>query len=335
MQISRSFIRLPYGFDAERLAKEVRALPHALWMTHPSGFHGNSAVPLVSRDGGDNDDMQGRMCTTRHLEGAPYLQQVMASFGEVLGRSRLMKLAPGAEVSLHVDFNYHWYTRVRIHIPVITNSGVIFFCGNERVHMNAGECWIFNSWNRHRVINSGAEERVHLVLDTAGSSRFWQTVRQMEQLDPVRDNESIDAMVRMVPFEPGKKAEIRTENFNIAPVMSPGEVDALVREVIADFAGNPNNDARLVASYRELLTDFAKDWRELWLRYGYSREGWSHYEAVISHVRRRLHPQNRALVTESNDIGVNPIVIQRILNAALATDQFERFAATRSSGEAP
>lgn len=327
MQISRPFIRLPYRFDARRLAEEVRALPDHLWMTHPAGFPGNSAVPLVSRDGGDNDDMQGRMCTTPHLDEAPYLQQVMASFDEVLGRSRLMKLAPGAEVSLHVDFNYHWYSRVRIHIPVLTNSGVIFFCGNERVHMKEGECWIFNSWNRHRVINSGAEERVHLVLDTAGSSRFWQTVRQMERLDPEKDAEAIEGMVRMVPFEPEKKAEIRTERFNIAPVMAPGEVDALVAEVIADFARNARNDAGLVAAYRELLTDFAKDWRELWLRYGYGREGWPHYEALIDRVRRRLHPKNRALVTESNDIGVNPIVVQRILNAALATDQFERFVA--------
>jgi hypothetical protein len=326
LQLSRPFIRLPYGFDAQRLAGEVRALPDSLWMAHPSGFPGNSAVSLVSREGKDNDDMQGRMCTTPHLDGAPCLQQVMASFGEVLGRSRLMKLAPGAEVSLHVDFNYHWHTRVRIHIPVITNPGVTFFCGDESLHMKAGECWIFDSWNRHRVVNGGAGERVHLVLDIAGSSRFWQTVRKMEQLDPARDTGAIERTVRYVPFEAGARVEILTENFNIAPVMAPGELDALVREVVADFAANPKNDAGLAAAYSELLTDFARDWRELWLQYGYRREGWPEYEAAITRVRRRLHPKRRALVTKSNDIGVNPIVVQRILNAALATDQYERFA---------
>jgi hypothetical protein len=283
-------------------------------------------VPLVSRDGGDNDDMQGGMQPTRHLDDAPYLQQVMASFGEVLGRSRLMKLAPGCEVSLHVDFNYHWYTRVRIHIPVITNPGVVFICGPERLHMKAGECWIFNSWNRHRVVNQGAEDRVHLVLDTTGSSRFWQTVRDMEGFDPVRDVAEIDRRVTAVPFDPDTRVPLETENFNIAPVMSPGELEALIRELIVDFAGNPKTDATLVANYRDLLTDFARDWRVLWLRFGYGRDGWPHYEAAINSVRERLHAQNRALVTGSNDIGVNPIILQRILNAALAPDQYVRFA---------
>lgn len=61
MQISRPFIRLPYGFDAERLAEQVRSLPDAVWMSQPRAFRGNTAVPVVSRDGGDNDDMHGRM----------------------------------------------------------------------------------------------------------------------------------------------------------------------------------------------------------------------------------------------------------------------------------
>ena len=61
------------------------------------------------------------MQETGHLKACPYIRQAIASFGEVFGRSRLMKLGTGSEVSQHVDFNYHWYTRVRIHIPIITN----------------------------------------------------------------------------------------------------------------------------------------------------------------------------------------------------------------------
>ena len=38
-----------------------------------------------------------------------------------------------AELNLHVDFNYHWFSRVRIHIPVITHPSVIFHCGRERL----------------------------------------------------------------------------------------------------------------------------------------------------------------------------------------------------------
>ena len=128
MDIARPFIRLPFSFDAAKMSEEVLRLPDSAWMAHPSRMQGNSAVALLSRGGGDNDEFEGAMAETPHLKLCPYVRQAMASFGEVLGRSRFMKLAGNSEVSLHVDFNYHWVSRVRIHIPVITNPEVIFYC---------------------------------------------------------------------------------------------------------------------------------------------------------------------------------------------------------------
>jgi len=91
---------------------------------------------------------------------------------------RLMRLNAGCEVSPHVDFNYHWYSRVRIHIPIVTNPQVIFYCGDQQIHMQAGECWIFDSWRRHKVINSSDQDRVHLVIDTAYRYSRPRTDRQ-------------------------------------------------------------------------------------------------------------------------------------------------------------
>ena len=286
---------------------------------------GNSAVALLSRDGRDNDDFEGRMSETPHLQACPYVRQVIASFGEVFGRSRLMKLAAGAEVSPHVDFNYHWYTRVRIHIPVITNPQVTFYCGNQGVHMRAGESWIFNSWYRHRVTNESNEDRVHLVIDTAGSSRFWEMARSMEKYDPSADAAEIDKIAKPIPFEAGKDVEIHAERYNIAPVMSPGEVDALVSELISDFEHNSNNDPALISEYKTMLLDFTKDWREVWHLHGYSRAGWPRYQEAIDRVTAQLRPNPRALTTQSNDIGVNPIIVQRILRSALAVDKMSQF----------
>ena len=198
MEIDRPFVRLPFSFDAERMADEAEQLPQSAWMQHPSRMSGNSAVALVSRNGEDNDDFDGLMQETSHLQSCPYIRQAMASFGEVFGRSRLMKLGAGAEVAQHVDFNYHWYTRVRIHVPIITNPKVTFYCADQQTHMLAGECWIFNSWRRHRVANESAEDRIHLVIDTAGSSRFWQLVRDMQQYDSLAEADKIDALVNMV-----------------------------------------------------------------------------------------------------------------------------------------
>ncbi len=294
-------------------------------MAHPSRMSGNSAVALISRGGGENDDFDGAMAETPHLQACPYVRQVIASFGEVFGRSRLMKLGAGAEVSQHVDFNYHWYTRVRIHIPVTTNPAVIFYCGDQRVHMRAGECWIFNAWKRHRVTNDSDQDRVHLVVDTAGSSRFWNVVHTMAQYDSLADSAKIGELTKFITYEPGKDVEIMTEQYNISPVMSPGEVDALVAGVIREFETNPDNEPDLIASYKKVLIDFAKDWREVWNLHGYQREGWQKYQDAIDRVSGALNPNPRALVTQSNDIGVNPIIVQRILRSALAVDKMRHF----------
>lgn len=309
LDIGQPFIRLPYTFDAERLADEIGGIADSAWMPHPQRMTGNSAVALISRDGTDNDDFNGRMQETGHLQGCVYLRQVLASFDEVLGRSRLMKLAAGSEVAQHVDFNYHWYSRVRIHIPVLTNSQVTFYCADQKTNMRAGESWIFNAWRRHRVTNESAQDRIHLVIDTAGSARFWDMLRKA--VDGSQEPQH-------VPYVAGDVKGIRTEQHNIAAVMAPGEVDALVSELIRDFEFNPKNDVVLVNSYRSLLFDFSKDWREIWLQHGDAKSAWPLYQSVIDKAHRRMAPDQRAIVTQSNDIGVNPIIVQRILRSALA-----------------
>ena len=319
VRLTQPFIRLPWKFDAERLAAEMLAVRAGAWMPHPSGLAGNSAVALVSRGGADNDDFAGAMEPTQHLEESAYHRQVLAHFDEVLARSRWMKLAPGHEVSLHVDFNHHWRHRVRMHIPLVTTPEVIFTCGPESVHMAAGECWLFDNWRRHQVVNAGPAERVHLVIDLAGSAAFWQGVRDAQQAQaqgaPLGD--------RAVPFDPEVSRMPETERFNDLPVMVPGELDALVEEVITDFSAQPRNDPRLVAGYRQQLLDFARDWRALWHRHGLDPRGEAAYRAAMQELVSGLLPNPRALLMASNGVGVNPVIRQRILAAVLMPELFQ------------
>ncbi|NND81811.1 MAG: aspartyl/asparaginyl beta-hydroxylase domain-containing protein [Gammaproteobacteria bacterium] len=321
MELSRPFIRLPFNFDAERLSQEVSQFDASCWMAHPNRLGGNTAVPLVSQGGQDNDEFSGRMLPTPHLLRCEYIQQIMAQFDEVFARSRLMKLAAGAEVSPHVDFNYHWYNRVRIHIPVITNPDVIFYCGEDQLHMQAGECWIFDSWRNHNVINRSPHDRVHLVLDTAGSAAFWQRVRAMQAMD----NDEVEA--QNIAYQPGLKVQIKTERYNVAPVMAPGELEAIARELTADFRANPDNDPTLVTKYAALLSDLAKDWRQTYLQYGFESAGLPHYQALLNRCVQSMDKNPRALVVASTNVGVNPIIMQRILRAALFPDQRAAFSA--------
>src|SRR5882672_8179005 len=182
MRLPRPFFRLPLRFDAERLRAEVDQVPAEAWARHPNVVEGNSSVRLISVEGTENDEVDGVMLATEHLRRAPYIRQVLASFGVVWSRSRLMRLAPGAEVPPHADINYHWYTRVRLHVPIVTRPEVRFSCGDQVVHMAAGEAWLFDNWRQHRVENPTPAERIHLVADTSGTAAFWQFVLGSQQV---------------------------------------------------------------------------------------------------------------------------------------------------------
>ena len=325
MKLAQPFVRLPYQFDALQLAREIAELSNDAWMEHPSKLVGNLAIPLISLNGQRNNDFNGPMASTPELLSCEYMQQVMASFGEVLARSRLMRLNAGAQVSEHVDFNYHWYSRVRIHIPIITNSQVMFHCGDQAIHMRAGECWIFDSWRRHKVINNSDQDRVHLVIDTSGSSRFWETVRQMESFGINGDTPLLQTKINAHPYQPGLQSSIKTERYNIAPVMAPGELEAIANELIGDIENNPKNDPEIAARYKIILLNLAKDWRQIWHLYGYEEAGWTEYRALLRYTANQLDRNPLALHHGSNQVGLNPIIMQRLINAALNVEQLNAY----------
>ena len=133
-------------------------------------------MPLITPGGAVTDGFEGAMAATSSLRSCPYIMEIMAELGCVWGRSRLMGLAPGREVPPHVDSHYYWRTHHRLHIPVITNPGVSFNCGDQTVHMAAGECWMFDSFRFHDVQNKGSEQRIHLVIDTVGGGRLFELI---------------------------------------------------------------------------------------------------------------------------------------------------------------
>lgn len=266
MKLKREFYRLPLRFDLERMQQEIAQFAPSEWVPHHEHFKGNSAIPLVSVNGEFNNDFKGVMQPTSALLRCEYLQQVIASFGEVVGRSRLMRLDAGCEVPLHSDINYHWYKRVRVHIPITTQEDVIFQCGDKRVHMAAGDCWIFDSWKFHKVENNSDHTRVHLVIDFAGSSRFWAMVEQVA--------EDANTPVKRLDYQPKKQVDIRTERNNYQIIMSPGEIELLVNDLVVDSQSCRVSTAEIKAQFDRLLRDFVSDWRELWLLYGEDKAGW-------------------------------------------------------------
>jgi hypothetical protein len=89
------FYRLPVRFEVDRLRSEVSALPPEAWVVHPNADNRNSAVRLISVEGGENAAVNGIMRMIPHLERSPFLRQVLTDFGVVRSRSRLLRLAAG------------------------------------------------------------------------------------------------------------------------------------------------------------------------------------------------------------------------------------------------
>jgi hypothetical protein len=313
LRLPTEFVRLPFKFDVEQLSSEVQAFSESDWIPHPQGFAGNLSIPLISLRGEMNNSFNGPMKATQHLERSPYIRQVLATIGEVYGRSRLMGLAAGCAVPQHRDINYHWYNRVRIHIPVITNPDVLFFCGDTYVHMEAGDTWIFDSWKPHSVENRSSENRVHLVVDTAGSARFWQMVGESEWRCAKRTVRPAVAKDQVVAYDSDSSAQVQTEQFNAPIVMHPGEVDALLIDIAMDLRAHAKNDRQAAVAFEMMLQNFRKEWRRLWSLYGESSEGWPHFRSLIESVRLPSTP----LLLASNNGSAIRTFSARVLNAAL------------------
>jgi len=276
MRLDQPFLKLPIRFDADALAADVRALPAAAWVPHPTGFKGNEAVRLVSVGGGANDDFNGEMAATEQLLASRYVMQVMDAIGGVWGRSRLMGLGPGGDVPQHVDTHYYWRTHWRIHVPIVTNPAVTFSCGPETVHMAAGECWLFDSFRWHKVQNGGDAQRIHLVLDTVGGPRFW---------DLVEEAKSGRAEERLVAPAPASAAppELVFERINLTPVMSPWQLRTHVAFLAERSVPHP-----VLAALLGRLERFVDDWTVAWAQHGSERSGWPTYMTLLDGLKTDL-----------------------------------------------
>ena len=315
MKLETEFVKLPLLFDVERLQKEIGQFGEDEWMPHATGYSGNLSIPLISLQGEFNDAMHGPMRTTTALERCPYIQQIMTTFGEVFSRSRLMRLEGGCEVPPHIDINYHWYNRVRIHVPITTTEDVLFYVGDRHVHMGAGEAWIFDSWREHTVKNNSDKTRVHLVLDTTGSPRFWELAKQGDW--PFAERQRSVSAPRFVHYQPGAPVNVRSETYNSPLVMSPGEIENLVGILADDLDTSPDADEAAKQDFIDLTRSFVHAWREVWSEHGMKPHGWPHYHELVNRVDKALQLINPDLVLESNGVEVTKAFRGLVLFSAI------------------
>ena len=161
--------RLRLTFDRARLRDDVeRALSaHAAAQNHRAYHNGGWAgVGLMTANGQPEEigSFEGTFEPTKALQSTPYLAHVLDQLACEKQRVRIMQLAPGADIFWHRD---HELDRgvVRVHIPVVTNRGVLMQLCHEDCRWQPGEFWFGDFAFPHRLRNTSRETRIHVVLD--------------------------------------------------------------------------------------------------------------------------------------------------------------------------
>lgn len=311
MKLHSRFIQLPVLFDADALARELASLRESDWMPHPAGYAGNDFLPLIAAHGDpSNESFDGPMRPTPFLSAErPYLMEVLGHLGAVWGRTRLMRLSGHAEVSEHADVNYYWRERMRVHVPIITQPTVSFHCGPETVHMAPGECWVFDTWSLHRVINDQTESRIHLVADTVGGEGMLRLLSQGRSPAAPAPNW---APRKLGPS--GVRPNLEFESVNTPKVMSPWELREHVNFLLAEAVPNQAVAQRIA----RVSSAFLHRWRALWSAYGEDAAGWPRYRAALSQYVQDLRSVRAEDLLLVNEVDFLSSLQSMVLGVALA-----------------
>lgn len=313
MRLDTEFIQIPLLFDANLLATEVAGFSESDWQPHPEGHRGNVALPLLAVNGDPyNNATKGVMRPTPQLERCPYLMQVLAALEAPIGRTRLMRIDGNAEATEHVDVNYYWQQRMRVHIPIVTDPAVRFLCGDKSLHMQPGEAWIFDTWRMHNVINPCPSRRIHLVIDTTGSGSLSNLLdRGRRPFDPTE--RQVDAP-RFVAYQIGKWVNLQHEVDNFPVVMSPQEQRLLYSNIERVL---PESDAA-GALHAEVMHHLDA-WQAVWSRHAFRTSGWHEYDQLIERSTQMLGRFKNA-VRLANQVDAAYAIQQILIAPALNTD---------------
>ena len=87
--------------------------------------------------------------------------------GTALGRIMVVKLLPGGRVMPHIDIGMYFQSHHRFHVPITTNSGVVFTgpINTIPIHMPKGVLCQLMNLQLHGVENNSNDYRTHIIID--------------------------------------------------------------------------------------------------------------------------------------------------------------------------
>lgn len=176
--------------------------------------------------------------------------------------------------------------------------------------MKAGEAWIFDNWRRHDVLNPAADRRVHLVIDTVGSTQFRRDVAR--GYSPFGNGAGSEP--ELVPYVEESGIPLELERVNHPVVMSPWEMEALARIIIDGL--DPAGQALARDKFRGALDAFIADWRSIWTIDGERDSGWPKYQSLLDRFDAKIDALAGELYLE-NGCRADEIARQYLIRVAL------------------
>ena len=192
-----------------------------------------------------------------------------------------------------------------------TRPEVRFYCGDENVHMAAGEAWVFDNWRLHRVENptqprahpSGCRHFGKLELLAAGG--IHRRIRYSGSHHRLRCSPERQSADGANPARAGH---------------DPAEVDLLIIDLRAELmlaADSPDGAAHLTR-YHLLLDALCRDWRQLFGLYGTRQEGWREFVMLRDRVRAASRSFGDSIIMRTNRVAAHPVLEGRVLRAMLS-----------------
>ncbi|QIK81140.1 aspartyl/asparaginyl beta-hydroxylase domain-containing protein [Lysobacter sp. HDW10] len=163
--------------DVDALRAAVLAIPESVWDEEnagkPNKFEAlDSTRHIVFRFVDSTKDWRASHDRPRWAEFeqllSPVLAQATRDYGYVRGafpRVMLARMKPGGVIQTHIDANPAAKWPHKIHVPLQTSPGAVFFVGETGHHLPLDRAVEVNNLGPHGVRNDADIDRIHLIFE--------------------------------------------------------------------------------------------------------------------------------------------------------------------------
>ncbi|MGK5092457.1 sulfotransferase [Deltaproteobacteria bacterium TL4] len=300
MKLNTEFYHLPFRFDSAQLKQELSQISETHWSSHFPSTAGDTSLIMVSVGGLLNHDfaLSGQTKPTDLLGHCPYFSQVLSTFNSPVSRCRITRLKAGKESPVQIDHNYHWFRRVSLYVPIVTNPAVKLFCNDKSIHMVSGDTWTFDQTLKHWMINGSDEDCIHLIIEIKGSSAFEKMWLQTEQPYASADCPH-NLQVQEFPFAPNNRSPLVFEPYCFE-VLTPQEIRDLTANILSEAEKSQRPQPEFLSLVRT-IEDFRGRWKKAFSQFGHHPSGELAYqdlildfnEQIVPKVKKRLSPEGK------------------------------------------